>query len=98
VCWLQILEGWDPIHGKDECYIACIKHANLDAMAGKLPLTIVAHLHKRTTVVSNADFVNKTPSYQPRGPFLLTNAVGMGLVVDMLIKLLVAMGGIKCHL
>ncbi len=77
--------------------MACIKCANLDAMVGKFPLMIVAHLCKTNTVVSNAGFVNKTPSYQPRGPFPLTDAVRMGLLVDMLIKSLRARGHIKCH-
>jgi hypothetical protein len=97
VCWLQNLEGRDLIDGKDECFLACIKRANLDAMAGKLPLMIVAHLPETTTVVSNAGLVNKMPSHQPRGHLPLTDAVGMGLAVDMLIKSLVARGCIKCH-
>ncbi len=92
---LRNLEGRDLIDGKDECYLACIKHANFDAMAGKLPLTIVAHLRKTTTVVSNAGLVNKMPMYQPRGHFPLTDAAGMGLAVDMLIKSLLARGCIK---
>ncbi len=77
--------------------MACIKRTNLDAVVGKLPLTMVAHLHETTTVVSNAVFVNKTPSYQPRVPFPLTNTVGMGLVVDMKIKSFVSRGCIKHH-
>ncbi len=97
MCWLQNLEGQDSIDRKDQCYLVCIKRTNLDAIAGKSPLLIVAHLRESTTVVSNASFVNKTPLYQPRGPFPLTNAIGMGLAVDILIKLLVARGRIERH-
>jgi hypothetical protein len=70
--------------------LACIKHANLDVLAGKSPLTIVAHLRETTTMIKHAALVNKTPSYQPRGPFPLADSVEMGLAVDMLIKSLVS--------
>jgi hypothetical protein len=96
VCLLRNLEGRDPIT-EDKCYLACIKHANLDAMAGKSPLTIVAHLCKTSTVINNAALVNKTLSYQPLGPFPLSVPVGMGLAVDMLVKLLVSKGHIERH-
>ena len=48
-------------------------------------------------VINNAALVNKTPSYQPRGPFPLTDIVGMGLAVDMLVKSLVSKGRIESH-
>jgi hypothetical protein len=94
---ISVLEGQDLVDSADKCYLACIKHANLDAMAGKLPLTIVAHLCEMTTVVSNGGLVNKMPLYQPRGPFPLADSVKMGLAVDMLVKLLVSRGRIKHH-
>jgi hypothetical protein len=59
-------------------------------MAGKSPLTIGAHLYETVMVINNAALVNKTPSYQPRGPFPLTDIVGMGLAVYMLVKSLVS--------
>ncbi len=96
VCWMRNMEGRDP-NGNDECYLACIKHANLDAMAGKLPLTIGAHLCKTVMVINNAALVNKTPLYQPRGPFPLTDIVGMGLAVDMLVKSLISKVRIESH-
>ncbi len=43
VCWMRNMEGRDP-NGNDECNLACVKRANLDAMAGKLPITIGALL------------------------------------------------------
>jgi hypothetical protein len=66
-------------------------------MAGKSLLMIIAHLCETSAVINNAAPVNKTPSYQPQGPFPLSNPVGMGLAVDVLVKLLVLKGRIKRH-
>jgi hypothetical protein len=66
-------------------------------MAGKSPLTIVAHLCKTVNVINNAALLNKTPSFQPRGPFLLGDTVGMGLAINMLVKSLVPRGHIEMH-
>ena len=74
VCWMRNMEGQDP-NGNNECYLACIKRANLDAMAGKLPLRIGAHLCETVMEINHAALVNKTPSYQPRGPFPLTDII-----------------------
>ncbi len=97
VCWMRNLEERDPRGSTDECFMACIRHTNLDAMAGKSPLAIVAHLREAMTVVNNAVLINKTPSYNPRGPFPMTDSIGMGLAVDMLLKSLVAKGRIEQH-
>ena len=72
--------------------LACIRRANLDAMAGKSPLTIRGHLVETIAVLRNAERINKTPSYHPRGPFPLGDPVGMGLAIDMLTKSVVAKG------
>ena len=96
LCWMRNLEKRDPAPG-DECYVACIKRANLDAMAGKSPLTILAHLRETTSIIKNAELINKTPSFQPRGPFPLSDPVGMGLAVDQLVKSLTAKGRIEKH-
>ena len=72
--------------------LACIHRANLDAMAGKSPLTIRGHLMETIAVLRNAERINKTPSYHPRGPFPLGDPVGMGLAIDMLTKSVVAKG------
>ncbi len=71
--------------------MVCIRRANLDAMAGKSPLTIVM------MVVNNASLINKTPLYHQRGPFPMADSVGMGLAVDILLKSLVAKGHIERH-
>ncbi len=72
--------------------LACIRHANLDAMAGKSPLTIRGHLVETIAVLRNAERINKTPSYHPSGSFPLGNPVGMGLAIDLLTKSVVAKG------
>jgi hypothetical protein len=97
VFWIINLEERDPIAGKDNVYRACIKRANLDAMLGKSPLTIANHVRKSKAVVKNAGLINKTPSFYPRGPFPLSDLVGMGLAVDMELKSLVAKGHICKH-
>jgi hypothetical protein len=66
-------------------------------MVGKSPLTIGAHLRETVIVINNAALVNKTPSYQPRGPFPLADIVDMDLAVDMLVKSLVSKGRIESH-
>jgi hypothetical protein len=97
VCWMRNLEGRDPIEGADNCFMACIKRANIEAMAGKLPFTIGGNLREITTAIKTAIFINKTPSYHHRGPFPLSNLVGMGSAVDMLLKSLVAKGWLEAH-
>ncbi len=82
--------GRGPVAGKDDVYKACIKRMNLDAMLGKSPLTIASHIMESRAVIRNAELINKTPSYYPRGPFPLGDLVGMGLAIDMELKLLVA--------
>jgi hypothetical protein len=97
VCWIRNLEGRDPAPGKDDVYRACIQRANLDAMLGKLPLTIANHVRESRVAVKNATPINKTPSFYPRGPFPTSDTTGMGLAVDMESKSLVAKGRIRKH-
>ncbi len=94
---MRNLEGRDPIEGAEDCFMACMKHANINAMAGKSPFTIGGHLCKTTTTIKTAGFINKTPLYHLRGPFPLSDPVGMGLAVDMLLKSLVAKGCLEAH-
>jgi hypothetical protein len=96
-CWMRNLENRDPVAGNDDVYVACIKHANLNAMLGKSPLTIQNRARESRSVVKNACLINKTPTYYARGPFPLGDAVGIGLAVDMELKLLVARGHICEH-
>ena len=91
-CWHRNLEGRDPQRGASDVMLACIRRANLDAMAGKSPLTIRGHLLDTIMVLRNAERISKTPSFHPRGPFPLSDPVGMGLAIDMLLKSLTAKG------
>ena len=91
---MRNLEARDPIVGRDDVFLACIKRANLNNMLGKSPLTIANHVRECRTVIKNAEVINKTPSYYPRGPFPLADVVGMGWAMDMELKSLVARGRI----
>jgi hypothetical protein len=97
VCWIRNLEGRDPTPGKNDVYRVCIQCANLDAMLGKLPLTIASLVRESRVAVKNATLINKTPSFYPRGPFPTSDTTGMGLAVDMELKSLVAKGRICKH-
>jgi hypothetical protein len=94
---MRNLEGRDPLAKKDDVYKACIKRANLDVMLGKSLQTIANHVRDLRAVIRNAELINKMPSYYPQGPFPLGDLVGMGLAVDMELKLLVARGQIRKH-
>ena len=97
ICWMRNLEGRDPSTEVDDVFRACIKQPNLDSMLGKSPLTIDNHVRETRTVIKNAMMINKTPSYFLQGPFPLGDQVGMGLVVDMELKSLIAKGRIRDH-
>lgn len=79
----------------DDAYVMSLRRANLDAMNGKSRRTIASHRTRSVEIVNNAIRINKTPTIQPRGPFLMEDQVGMGLQVDMLQKSLVANGRIE---
>jgi hypothetical protein len=97
VCWFRNLEVRDPRGESDDEYLACIRRANLDAMLGKSPLMIRAHRRETIAVLENSRLIGKTPAYHPRGPFPVEDPMGMSLVVDMLLKSLVAKGRIADH-
>ena len=90
-------EGRDHVLGRDDTYITCIRRANLDAMLGKSPLNIRSHRRETLAALRNVASIGKTLVYHPRGPFPVGDHVGMSLVVDMLVKSLVAKGRILDH-
>ena len=96
-CWMRNLEGRDPIEGRDDIYMSCLRRANIDAMLGKSSLTIANHVRESKGVIRNAELINKTPSYYPRGPFMIGDPVGMGVAVDMQVKSITARGRILLH-
>ena len=55
------------------------------------------HARESRAAVKNAELINKTPSYHQRGPFPLSDNVGMGLAIDMQLKSITAKGRIKEH-
>jgi len=88
MCWFRNIEGRDPVSGRDNIYMTCIRHANLDAMLGKSPLTIWSHRRETLVALRNAANIGKTPAY---------HHMGMSLTVNMLVKSLVAKGRILDH-
>ena len=90
-CWIHNLEGRNP-NSRDNTYIMIIRCANLNAMAGKARSTIGGHRLRTSWLVNNVLRIGKTPSLKPRGPFPLSDPVGMGLAVDINQESLVAVG------
>jgi len=41
---MRNLEGRDPIEGADDCFMVCIKCANINAMAGKSRFNVLKRL------------------------------------------------------
>ncbi len=37
LCWYRNIEKREPVPGRDDLYLTCIRRANLDAMLGKAP-------------------------------------------------------------
>jgi hypothetical protein len=97
LCWYQNLDGRDPIPGREDIYVTCIRWANIDAMLGKSPMTTKAHRRETMSTIKNALNFGKTLTYHTRGLFPMNNQVSMSLAVDILLKLLVAKGKIVEH-
>jgi hypothetical protein len=97
LCWYWNLEGREPVPGRDNVYLTCMHHANIDAMLGKSPLKIRAHRQESERAISTALAFGKTPAYHPRGPFPMADQVGMSLVVDIILKSLAAKGKLVKH-
>ena len=93
-CWMRNLEGRNPTVN-DRRYVQCLRRANLDAMSGRAKGTIESHVSRIEETLRYCVMINKTPHFEPRGPFELGDAVGMSLAVDMLMKSLIAKGRIN---
>ena len=92
-CRVQNLEGRYLLLSNN-FYVKCIHQANLNAMAGKSHLTISRHCREIMGNIKHNKLVGKTSSYQPCGLFPEEDQVGMGVLVDMLLKSLIAKGRI----
>lgn len=95
-CWIRLLEGREA-SAKDAMYLACLRRANLDAIAGRSKSTIEQHTSRMNQVIQNCARIGKTPSFPPRGPFPDYDCVGMGTAVDMLVKSLYSKGRNQDH-
>ena len=94
-CWVLNLEGRAVIPGLDDTLLMCIRRANLDAINGRARNTLGAHASEVMRRVRDCAAMNKTPSLDQRGPFLVKDEVGMGLAVEMEYRSLVARGKIN---
>ena len=100
VCWFRNLEDRDPNprSAMDKRYLMCIRRATLDAIAGKARGTVEAHVRRIGEMLRNCNRIGKTPQLEARGPFPLTDLVGMSLAVDMLMYSLHAKGRINDYI
>ena len=79
----------------DETYVMYLRWTQLDVISGKSHLTTEGNQQEVIANVWRCKSIRKTPSYESRGPFPLDDPIGMGLVVDVLLKSLTVMGNIK---
>jgi hypothetical protein len=93
-CWLLNLEGCLPVSKSDDMYIKLIPQANLDAFGGRVVTTTSTHASATKCLVGKCAMFGKTPTIPPRGPFPLSDTVGMSTAADMLFHSITA----KSHL
>lgn len=98
LCWMRNLEGRNIALPHDERYVACLRRANLDAIASKAKSTIAGHIGRIKATIKSCATINRTPYFAPRGPFPLEDQVGMGWAVDLLMRSLTAKGRIKKYI
>jgi hypothetical protein len=100
ICWIRNLEGRDPVpvEDRDRLYLTCLRRANLDAINSRAKGTIKHHVDFIETTLRNCKTINRTPKFQPRGPFPLDDLVGMGPAVDLLMKSITSKGRITKHI
>lgn len=98
ICWMRNLEGRNPKPLEDRRYVACLRRANLDNINARTASTIKAHVRRIADAVKNARTIGRTPWFAPRGPFPLSDQLGMGWAVDLLMKSITGKGRIRQHI
>ena len=94
-CWMINLEGRLPVVGLDDLYVACIRRANLDASGGRAVSTIIAKASSIRRTVRECELIRKAPFIPTRGPMPMSDPVGMGMAVEMLLHSVVAAPRLK---
>ncbi len=89
-CWMVNVKRRLPAPGLDDMYVSLIRRANLDAMAGRAKSTVAGHVAAVLRAVRNAALIRKTPTLEARGPMPLSDNIGMGVAVDMIVYSLTA--------
>ena len=94
-CWILNMESRDVVPEGDELLMMMIRRANLDAMSSRAESTIASHAAAAKRSIKLCALVGKTPDLLRRGPMPVSDPVGMGLAVEMLIMSVVARPRLK---
>lgn len=87
-CWFRNLQGRDPVAGsaKDLMLRTCIRRANLDSIWAREPSTYRSTLTTlRRDYEAAVDLVGMAEPIPPRGPFPLSDPLGMKAAVMVLL-------------
>lgn len=76
----------------NDMLVKLIRRANLDAMAAHAASTSVGHANEILRAVCIGQMIHKSPSIQPRGPMPLSDTVGMGLAIEILLRSIMGKG------
>ena len=94
-CWILNMEGRDRLPDRDDLLVMMIRRANLDAMSSRAESTIASHAAEVKRSIKLCEMVGKTPDLLRRGPMPVSDPVGMGLAVEMLIMSVVSRPRLK---
>lgn len=88
LCCFRNLQHRDPLPSleKDTLLLCAIRRANLDAVWGRESQTVAATLRAAQSMVKLWDKVGLTPQFPPLGPFPVSDSLGLGVAVAMLMK------------
>ncbi len=77
-----------PVHAseRDQLVLCCIRRANLDAMWSRETSTVRSTTHAVQKTVSLLGELGISPDYPALGPFPLTDQLGYGVAIAMLLK------------
>jgi hypothetical protein len=88
LCWFRNLQHRDPLPEvpQDNLLLCVIRRALLDSMWGREPQTVGATLRAARQLVQQWNKVGLPPQLPPLGPFPVSDSLGMGVAVAMLLK------------
>lgn len=88
LCCFRNLQHRDPIPSlaKDNLLLCVIRRANLDAVWGREPQTVLATLRATKSMVRLWHTVGLPPQLPALGPYPVRDSLGLGVAVAMLLK------------